>query len=33
MNESQAWLLLLIAIAAETAGTSFLKLSEGLTRP
>jgi len=33
MNESQAWLLLLIAIAAEIAGTSLLKLSEGLTRP
>ena len=33
MNESQAWLLLLIAIAAEIAGTSLLKLSEGLNRP
>ena len=33
MTNSQAWLTLLIAIAAEIAGTSLLKLSEGLTRP
>jgi small multidrug resistance pump len=33
MNESQAWLTLLIAIAAEIVGTSLLKLSDGLTRP
>ena len=33
MTDSQAWLTLLVAIAAEIAGTSLLKLSEGLTRP
>ena len=33
MNDSQAWLTLLLAIAAEIAGTSLLKLSAGLTRP
>ena len=32
MTDSQAWVTLLIAIAAEIAGTSLLKLSEGLTR-
>ena len=33
MSDSQAWLTLLVAIAAEIAGTSLLKLSAGLTRP
>jgi small multidrug resistance pump len=33
MTNSQAWLALLLAIGAEIAGTSLLKLSEGLTRP
>ena len=28
-----AWVLLLIAIAFEIAGTSFLKLSDGFSRP
>ena len=30
---SQPWTLLLLAIAAEVIGTSFLRLSEGMTRP
>ena len=30
---ANAWILLLLAIAAEVGGTSFLKLSEGMTRP
>ena len=33
MTNSQAWLVLLLAIGAEIGGTSLLKLSEGLTRP
>ncbi|MCP9777895.1 MULTISPECIES: multidrug efflux SMR transporter [unclassified Cyanobium] len=33
MTTSQAWLALVLAISAEVAGTSLLKLSEGLTRP
>jgi small multidrug resistance pump len=33
MTNSQAWLLLLLAIAAEITGTFLLKLSAGLTRP
>jgi small multidrug resistance pump len=33
MTNSQAWLTLLLAVAAEIAGTSLLKLSEGLSRP
>ena len=33
MHNSQAWLVLLIAIGAEVVGTSLLKLSAGLTRP
>jgi len=33
MNDSQAWLTLLLAIASEIGGTSLLKLSEGLSRP
>jgi small multidrug resistance pump len=27
------WALLLLAISAEVIGTSFLRLSEGMTRP
>ena len=30
---SQPWILLLLAISAEVIGTSFLRLSEGMTRP
>ena len=30
---SQPWPLLLLAITAEVIGTSFLRLSEGMTRP
>ena len=30
---SQSWILLLLAISAEVIGTSFLRLSEGMTRP
>ena len=30
---SQPWTLLLLAISAEVIGTSFLRLSEGMTRP
>ena len=30
---SQPWTLLLLAITAEVIGTSFLRLSEGMTRP
>ena len=30
---SQPWILLLLAISAEVSGTSFLRLSEGMTRP
>ena len=33
MTNSQAWMTLLLAVAAEIAGTSLLKLSEGLSRP
>ena len=29
----QPWILLLLAISAEVIGTSFLRLSEGMTRP
>ena len=30
---SNPWALLLLAISAEVIGTSFLRLSEGMTRP
>ena len=30
---SQPWILLLLAISAEVIGTSFLRLSEGMSRP
>ena len=30
---SQPWILLLLAISAEVIGTSFLRLSEGMTWP
>ena len=30
---SQPWTLLLLAITAEVIGTSFLRISEGMTRP
>ena len=30
---SQPWILLLLAISSEVIGTSFLRLSEGMTRP
>lgn len=30
---SNPWTLLILAIAAEVIGTSFLRLSEGMTRP
>ena len=30
---SNPWTLLLLAISAEVIGTSFLRLSEGMTRP
>ena len=30
---SHPWILLLLAISAEVIGTSFLRLSEGMTRP
>ena len=30
---SNPWTLLILAIAAEVVGTSFLRLSEGMTRP
>jgi small multidrug resistance pump len=33
MPVSHPWLLLGLAIAAEVLGTSFLKLSAGMTRP
>jgi small multidrug resistance pump len=33
MNDTQAWLTLLLAITAEITGTALLKLSVGLTRP
>ncbi|MCP9809850.1 multidrug efflux SMR transporter [Cyanobium sp. HWJ4-Hawea] len=33
MTDTQAWLALFLAIAAEITGTALLKLSDGLTRP
>jgi small multidrug resistance pump len=33
MSTTPAWLLLLLAIAAEVVGTSCLKLSAGMSRP
>jgi small multidrug resistance pump len=33
MPPSNPWLLLALAISAEVVGTSFLRLSQGMTRP
>ena len=33
MQQSNPWILLLLAISAEVIGTSCLRLSEGMTRP